>query len=184
MTPKSKSYILPIFSLTLILLLIGTASAFIYYKIKGVSAVTGEAETKIVALEKEDRAFGDAVKSLENYGETIKLLDSAFLSEKGVVEFLKFMERLAKNAGVSLKTESAQLPNQKSSEATFRFKAEGDFGSLMKFFVLLDDLPYAGIITNMEIVPLAPQGNETKEQKIKNLQATISYAILNFAPVQ
>ncbi len=168
----SKKYLWLSVALAAISLVASVFYYLLYSKIIEVSSTVGGAELQIATIEKEVRDFDAETKSLKDNDADIKLLSSAFITEDSFVDFLRVLESLASSAGVKFQAESAHLPASANEEASLDFTLEGDSAAIVKFFALLDEEPFAGIVESFSIAP--------KVEKSILLHASVKYFIFNF----
>ena len=147
-------------------------AVFLYAKIRHVSAEIRNAREQIYIAEKKQQEFANARRSLLEYQKEIATLDFVFIGEDTFVQLIRSFEGTARAAGVSFKAQNAQLPLTDSEEASFSFEIKGDFSSVAKFFALLDQSPYAGMVDRTVIQRVDP--------KSKTIQANITYLIFNY----
>ncbi len=154
-------------------ILAGTFYAFLYLRVKDLSTIVSEAEFRIAVLLEEERAFSVAFKDIEDAGADIKLLNHAFVNEDTFIDFLRLMEEIAAKASVKFDAESARLPQAANEEASIDFSLAGEFSGILKFFTILDEQPFSGIIESLEI--------SQKDAKSGALRASAKYFIYNFS---
>ncbi|MEK9175245.1 MAG: hypothetical protein AAB795_01480 [Patescibacteria group bacterium] len=168
-----------------IFLLIGSICAFVifivladllYNYIQAQGASIKSAKIAIVVLEDKEKDLINAKNNLELLKEDITKIDQAFLSEASFVTFLKLLEALAQKSGVIFQAENADLPRSSDGKAELNFMVRGDYPSLIKFFSLLDQIPYSGIIDQVSISP-----DSTKNS---TLIVRARYVVFNFISQQ
>ena len=147
-------------------------AVFLYAKIRHLSVETRNARDQIYIAEKKQKEFVSADRSMAEYQTEIATLDQAFVREDTFVQFLRFLEDAARISGVSFKAANARLPLTDSEEASFSFELRSDFSGIARFFSLLDQNPYAGIVDHVFI--------RRPEDKSKTIQADGTYLIFNY----
>lgn len=133
----------------LLFLCLSAAGWFLYSKINTESKEISAASAQIALLQEKEREFDESSSNIIKYDAEIKKLKGAFLTESTFVEFLKTMEELAKKAGASFKAVNAVLPTGENDKATLTFELTGDKIQIVRFFILLDRVPYSGVVGNM-----------------------------------
>ena len=81
----------------------------------------------------------------------------------------------AKSARVPLLSDQGKSASQ-TQEAVLSFELTGNFGAVANFIAMLDNIPYAGLIESLNIVPQAEPGQKSTGK----LLAKINYIIFNF----
>ncbi len=169
---KNLSKIIVLASLTILVL--ASAAIFLYLKIQSETGSLDSQLAKIAVLEKRERDFSGARQSLSDFSGEISVLKKSFLSEKEFVDFIKILESTGQKAGVKFKAQSATLSGSPAG-AGINFTVDGDFVSVAKFFVLLDNLQYSGILNGVFISPITDNS--------KMVRATANYIIFNFTKI-
>jgi len=150
------------------LLVIG-AYGFFFYKIKteveSVSAVTAELEK-----EKEKLSTLDSTKRMfsETSGPRAKL-DSFFVDQAGVVDFIQKLEELGKYSGAEVTLKN--LNEKKAEGLTFSVAVDGTFSEVMHTISLLENMPYNMLFTQVQIFRSPGAGGKNKWEG--NITATL-----------
>lgn len=147
-TSRRSLYIL--FAGIILLLSLAAGSWLFYSKINMESNIIIDASSQIALVQKKESDFDVSKANLQKYGADIQKLRNAFLSESTFVAFLQAMESLAKKAQVEFKAVNASLPTSSSDSAVFSFQLKGGAQELVRFFILLDQVPYSGIVLNVQ----------------------------------
>ena len=176
MLHKNKTAYLLISSLAMLALLLWLAW-FTYGKIAAVNTLIKDAEAKIAVSESKEKEFSKIATEIKTSEGQINKINAVFLNDETFVNFVELLESLAREVGVKIKTEGASL-QQGSVPASVQFNLEGNFGQIIRFLTLLDKIPVAGIVTNLEITAKDSHGDE----KIApgTLTAKAAYVIFNF----
>lgn len=148
----------------------GGGVLFLYVRTTQESAQIKDAETSIAILENKKRQIAVVRQELDTLNHDIERVENTVVSRETFVTFLKSLERLAKIAGVSFRAESATLPQSSKGTGRVHFELKGDYSSITRFILLLDQLPYPGIVEQFIINPLG-----------QNLRATADYVIFNIS---
>ncbi len=157
----------------MLFLALGFGGWFLVTKISAESAETAAASAHIALLQEKEREFDESSSNLTKYDAKIQRLNRVFLTESTFVEFLKTMEGLAKKAGVEFKAVNAALPTAANDKAVLTFTLEGRTAELVRFFILLDHVPYSGVVGQMQWVRQG-KGSET-------VKVSADYTIFNYA---
>ncbi len=88
-------------------------------------------------------------------------LDHYFITTEGVVDFIERIEKIAKADGVTLVFTTVDAPKEEKVIASLdrlllRFSATGSWEHVMRFFTLVESLPYAVFVTNTRIERQSP----------------------------
>ena len=176
MHQKNKTTYLLVLSLAALLGICALAW-LIYGKIGEISGVIKNAEAQIAFLEAKEKEFSKIASDIEKSKEQIDKIEAVFLNGETFVNFVELLESMSKEAGTKIKAESAKLPDGKEP-ANVVFSLEGNFSQIIRFLALLDNIPIAGIVSEIEITPRGARG----EEKIPKgaLSAKVGYTIFNF----
>ncbi|MDO8523049.1 MAG: hypothetical protein Q7S12_02045 [bacterium] len=158
----SRKSLFILFGNTLLFLCLAAAGWFLYSQINTESRAISDASTKIALLQEKEREFNESSSNIIKYDAEIQKLKGAFLTESTFVEFLKTMEELAKKAEVKFKAVNAVLPKGDNEKATLIFGLEGNTVQLVRFFILLDKVPYSGMVVNMQWAEQGKVGDTAK----------------------
>jgi len=155
----------------LVFTVLGALFNFLYVTVLEESAKVAEAEKEIAVLERKDREFADAVRDLAEFKEEIDGITKSFVSENTFVAYLESIESLGKLTGVFFEALSANFEVAEGEPAIFSFSATGNFGALVNFFALLDNLPQTGILNSVTLT--------LKDPVFNIVQARADYLIFN-----
>lgn len=144
---------------------------FVYSKVKFLSSEINSAKKSIFVLDKKRKEFELGKSNLENQSKNLEVLKTAFFSESDFVSLLNVFENVARNAGVRFKASGATLPNS-GKTAQILIELRGDFASIAKFLITLDNIRYSGLVNKFSVIP--------DEDNSKTLIATIDYLLFNF----
>ena len=154
-----------------VLLFFVYAYYFIYSKIKILSAEIGSAARSIAVLDEKKKEFELAKSNLESQNKNLAVLESAFFSENDFVDLLDAFESIARKAGTKFEAKGATLPGS-GKAAQISFELSGDFNSVAKFLVLLDNIRYVGMVNKFSLIK--------NDEKSKILSVNIDYLLFNF----
>lgn len=149
MSASKKSFYILIAGVIFLLALIFVSWLF-YSKIDGESKLMSDASAQIALVQEKEREFDESSANLQKYDAEIQKLRKAFLNESSFVDFLEGIESIARKADVEFKAVSAALPTSENDSAIFSFRIEGTETALVRFFALLDKVPYSGIVQGMQ----------------------------------
>lgn len=111
----------------------------------------GEASTLARSL-REKRAQSETLVSqkriVSDTAPARKELERYFVASEGVVDFIERIEKIAKNIGVALIFNTVEVPKEERvvpslDRLVLRFSATGSWEQVMRFFALVESLPYA-----------------------------------------
>ncbi|OGF62769.1 hypothetical protein A2662_00185 [Candidatus Giovannonibacteria bacterium RIFCSPHIGHO2_01_FULL_45_33] len=157
----------------LLFLCLTAAGWFLYLKINTESGVIADASAQIALLQEKEREFDESSSNIIKYDAEIQKLKGAFLTEASFVEFLRATEELAKKAEVKFKAVNAVLPTGNDDRAALTFELEGGKIQLVRFFILLDKIPYSGMVEKMQW---------TRQGKVGDIvKVSADYQIFNYA---
>lgn len=155
-------------------LLLGGSMIVLYQRVVLASATVKEAEGAIAVLEHKERGIGNNKRGLEELDVSLAALEGSFVSQYTFVRFVELLERLAQETGVAFRAQGAALPVAPKEKAMLRFEIQGSYVALVRFFVVLDAIPYAGFVEDLRITPLGKDA--------ETLRATVTFIIFNFSP--
>ena len=119
-----------------------------------------------VALYKSDVVFAEQKKQyadtmLSSFGhsqKSIETMQDFFVKKQGEVEFIEFIEKTAKDQGLTVETDNVSLDTPKGSTVknmehlTLRFHVVGSWSRVWNFSQTLELLPYAVDINSLAFV--------------------------------
>lgn len=144
---------------------------FVYSKIKFLSSETSLAKRSMVMINEKRKEFEFAKSNLDKQNKNVEALESAFFSESGFVDLLNSFENLSKKVGVKFEAKGAKLP-ELGGEAEISFELSGNFSSIAKFLVLLDNIRYSGAVNKFSLFK--------NDEESKLLTANIDYLIFSY----
>ncbi len=121
--------------------------AFLLFSVWRAEGKTEALILEISKAKKTERAAQSAKELLANTEEKRLLLNSYFIKDGEVVEFIEDAERMGKDLGLLMKTEniSESAPNPAISEKigsiNFKIEAEGSWGRIYQSLSLLELMP-------------------------------------------
>ena len=143
---------------------------FVFSKIKFLSGEIGSAKRSINLLNEKRKEFEIAKSNLKNQETNLKILESAFFSESSFVDLLDAFGGLAKKAGVRFKAKGATFP-ETGEHAQISFELSGNFDSIAKFLILLDNVRFPGLVYKFSLL----EGGNSAD-----LLANVDYSLFNF----
>src|SRR3989338_10427779 len=152
--------------------IISSAVWFLNSEINEASMAIGEASVSLALLREKEREFEESSANLKKNSLEIANLNSAFLREETFVDLLRLFEDIARSAGVKFEAQSAKVPTASDDKASLSFELEGERESLVRFFILLDRIPYSGIADSIN---WSQQGKEPD-----NIKVNTNYIIFNY----
>lgn len=145
---------------------------FIYSKIRLLSAETSAAKRSIIMLDEKRKEFELAKSNFERQSSNVTTLESVFFSENNFVDLLNTFEKLGRTAGVKFQAKDIKIPESGGGEARISFELLGNFESIAKFLVLLDNGRYSGMVNAFSLF------KEDEDPKI--LTTKIDYLLFNY----
>ena len=101
----------------------------------------------------------------EKYRTDLEKIDNLFVDSKNPVEFIKFLENTASDAGVRLEISSPSFSSDaKFPLMIFRLSSYGDFSKNLSFIKKLEAGPYLAKIQNLDIGRYQ-DGQSSKDKK-------------------
>lgn len=95
------------------------------------------------------------IKLLESQSEKLKIdaqkMEQVFLKEENIVGFIENLEKLGRDAGVSVELSSVRMDDKNSKEPHFDLILKGGFNPLFHYIVLLENLPYQIIFEKLNM---------------------------------
>lgn len=96
------------------------------------------------------------VKSLEKLLEDIepqkKRIESVFIGERAVIDFIKALEQMASTTHIGFSLENAALPSLNSDVGPkFELRVNGSFDEVLRFIGLLEAMPYQILIDSVQV---------------------------------
>lgn len=155
-------------------LLFGGLMVMLYQRIVLASAAVKNAEREIAILEYKERGIDKNKKGLEGLSASLAALEGSFVSQRTFVQFVELLERLAQETDVAFRAQGAMLSASPNEKATLRFEIQGTYDELVRFFIALDAIPYAGFVEDVRIAPLGKDA--------ETLRASVTFTIFNFSP--
>ena len=90
-----------------------------------------------------------------------KEMDGYFIAKEGVVDFIEQIEKIGNNVGVTLMFTTVDVRKEENSAPSLntlllRFSATGSWERVVRFFTLVESLPYALSVTDARIEKQSP----------------------------
>lgn len=159
---------------SVLLLLAGTVFGYMVHASGTKQQLLVEELETINKQEAQEAAYLQAKRVAQDSAEERALLDAMFLStESDSIDFLNDVEGLAAQYGVSLKTESLEViedkkKKTKSLETNFTFS--GDKEQVYRFVELLEQLEYVAEIVQLDVAARSSTNWEAKTRVAIKLQ--------------
>lgn len=154
-------------------LLLGGLIVLLYQRIVLASAAVKEAEGEIAVLQYKERGISNNKRGLEESSASLASLEESFVSQYTFVQFVELLERIAQETGVTFQAQGAILPASTNEKATVRFEIQGTYAEFVRFFIMLDAIPYAGFVEDLRMAPLGKDA--------ETLRASATFTIFNFS---
>ncbi len=177
MQPKNKIYIILItFSLISLALI-----AFLIYPtfldIKNNANQILSYKDESVIIEMENKELGDFKKEYKEYGPNFKKIDQLFIDSKDPIDFIKFLEKISSDSGVTADINLADADkNAKDDDlpiSKFQVYVKGDFLHVLGFSEKLETGPYLIKVLNLTMEKVVQ--SSIKE---KNVPDTVDASLL------
>ncbi|OGZ62895.1 MAG: hypothetical protein A2998_00750 [Candidatus Staskawiczbacteria bacterium RIFCSPLOWO2_01_FULL_37_25b] len=165
MAIKKKIYIIIlVFFLTTVFLIL----FFIYPALKEIQKSSKELiseKNNSFNMAKELDEVENFKQKYEKYRTDLEKIDNLFVDSKNPVEFIKFLENTASDAGVRLEISSPSFSSDaKFPLMIFRLSSYGDFSKNLSFIKKLEAGPYLAKIQNLDIGRYQ-DGQSSKDKK-------------------
>lgn len=116
---------------------------FLYQQMQKTKGALTSLKEEIAAAELKQKNIKALGKLLDDIDTDRQKITDAFVNERQVVRFIEDLEGLANLNQVNLTIKTASLPTRaEEGGPTFRFSAEGSFGSVFTFFKMLEKINY------------------------------------------
>lgn len=139
----------------LFLVLLCSIGGYVYMYTR-VSKKTASIENISIEIENEKKSQKNILglkRSIELADKKNILLDSYFVTEETVVDFIKSIEALAKELGVEVQISSLQQGDQIGKQGLFvTLTVTGDFSPVNNFLILLENMPHQLIVSRVQLV--------------------------------
>jgi hypothetical protein len=143
---KTKRLVYVFFLLNILVLVISVFVLYIVYK-KYNSVALLEKRVKVTE-DRKDKIISTK-RLILNTKEDIKNLNSYFVDSDNMVGFIKDIETLGKNAGVSLVLSSVDISDDGNGLLSLKFTTEGDWSGLMYLLSLVESMPVKMVVNNV-----------------------------------
>lgn len=147
---KKNYYI--IFLGTSFLLLLSAIGGYVYLYSR-ITKKTESVESVAIEIENEKRSqqnISGLKRSIVLTEQKNKILESHFVTEGKVVNFIESIEMLGKESGVVVDIQSLQPGEQTGKEGLYvTLSLNGEFNSVNKFILLLENMPYQIVLGNV-----------------------------------
>jgi len=153
---KNKKFIITI---VLIVLLNGAVLAgwlYLFSNLKKENNFIKEEQQKILVNDKKLENSGSLKVLMNEIINEKQKIDSAFLNEGSIVNFVEKLESIAGKTGAAIKIGNINIDNQDKKGLSLQFNITGNFNQLFQYLILLENLPYLINIEKMELRKLAP----------------------------
>jgi len=155
MKNQNKIYIIVTIIILIILILI---MFLIYPALKDIKSISEQIllyKQQVISINGQNREFDNFKKRYDNYGYNLEKVDKLFVNSKDPVDFIQFLEKTARDSGISndIKLDVSLLSKGFNSWPVINSNiyATGEFLNILKFFEKLDTGPYLMRIKNVTI---------------------------------
>lgn len=115
--------------------------AFLFFTVKNKTEATSALSEKIEEISGKESRLVSSVSLLKRENAGIEKISALFFKENEVVNFTKNIEDLGEQSGAALTIESLERGSAENGTPflSFRIKATGEFGDIMRLLVLLEN---------------------------------------------
>ena len=170
---KNKIYILLGIFILLILSLVLFAVVPLAAGVKSDSENLISIKNSTAMLEIQNEQIENFKRKYQNYAQNLQRMDQVFIDPDNSVDFIKFLETTAHDAGISPQISLLPDSGQKDGKAMmFQLFASSDFLKMLHFFEVLENGAYLIEIGDLNIESSGSQGG--KVLPLGNIDATVS----------
>lgn len=175
----------------LFLLLLCSVGGYVY-AFSRISKKTSSIESIVTEIENEKKSQQNILglkRSIVLSEEKNSVLNSYFVNEETVVDFIKSIELLAKESNVSVQISSLQSGEQTGKQGLYvSLVIKGSFNSVNSFLLLLENMPYQIIINkvmlateNSTLTPsVDPKTGKTQASSVGQWGASIDFILVSY----
>ncbi|MFC1789385.1 type 4a pilus biogenesis protein PilO [Patescibacteria group bacterium] len=124
------------------------------------------------SLKMEIQKLEEVKKQNLDYQENLKKIDTLFIDSEIPVDFVRFLENLSLDSGISIDISFSSEPqgqNHPWPALLFYISAEGSFESFLRFLNKLENTPYLVEVQNLTVKRLTGEGVEASEDISANI---------------
>lgn len=115
-------------------------------------------QSRIKRAELEEKS-GEARRAeifLEGAREKTNAIERYFVSESEIVSFIEELEAAARESGVTLKVAAVSVPAGPKTSPAFELGASGEFASLFRYLLLLENFPHLLAVEKVDFTKSSP----------------------------
>jgi Tfp pilus assembly protein PilO len=161
MTAKKKTYlIILLFAIVAICIFIFVVKP-IFKGIKNYNSAMLEAKKERVTLDAEIDTLSDFKKQFQEYKINLEKIDSLFVNSEIPVDFIRFLEKLASDSGVSMEmypVSSAESGIQDWKTLGYQLSVSGSFLNFSRFLEKLENSSYLVEVQDMSLQKTVESG--------------------------
>jgi len=147
---KKRRFSFMLLSVGVLMLLILASGWFLFSRLGVLTAELNSARAEIALSENKLKNVRALNNLLEDYLEERSEIGNLFIDEKNIVRFIKDLEQVARESGVSLRVDSAtSVTAEGEAGPVFRLSVSGKFQNLFQYLELLEHSPYLIVFENI-----------------------------------
>lgn len=155
---RINSKILLVMSLLLFSAL-AALGGFMVWRLGLLTKELGEIKGQILSVDVKLQNLKAFEKILDERRSDREVIENLFIGEKEIVRFIEDLEEAGRTSGVGLEVQSAALaPGPKELGPSFRLSAAGDFKTLFRYLLLVENLPYETAWEQITLQKTAAEG--------------------------
>lgn len=149
-------------------------AVFLYGALGGIAQEIGEARGRIAALDSELKNLKIFEKFIADTEKDMERIRESFISRDELLRFIDDVENAGRESEVGVRVESANLSTDgiNDSGPSFRLEASGNFSSVFKYSLLLENLPYE---ISFEEMNITKSGDENEPWRAVYVVKLLSY---------
>lgn len=111
----------------------------------------GNTRRDLASVEKKMESRRSLKDMINGLSKERKKINSVFFNSDTMVNFIEFLEGMARETGVSLEFTSITVNEKTKTGPLFRFQLSGGFSKVSRYFSLLENMPFPVIIKKAHI---------------------------------
>lgn len=132
------------------------ATSFFLTKIQAASRDLSEKKAEIASLQKKEQSFSDSEGEYKEIQSGLADIDQTFLKKGDFLPFILTLEKIAQRSGNHYENKLISESSKDEAEpgwttADFQITLKGNFPSLLKFLMYLENVPYAIKMSDLRV---------------------------------
>ncbi len=186
---KKNRHIFLLGILFLLLLIVIAGYVYMYTRISKKTTSIESIATEIENEKKSQQNILGLKRSITLTEEKNKLLNSYFVTEETVVDFIKSIESLAKDSGVSVQISSLQPGEQTGKQGLYvSLIVNGGFNEVNRFLVFLENMPYQIVTNRVQLSSekntlspvIDPKTGKPQALKVQQWNASVDFVLISY----